>query len=122
MITYAHFIEPSENKRLDNILKWSTLITDYSEYDNYIVMSLDDKVDIGYIMYRDNHIFKIEIRKEFRGNGYIKELMAYFEQFSKDFWVDRITLTPLNKKVENMYRKMGFVDDVDNSRELVKWI
>ncbi len=122
MITYAHFIEPSENKRLDNILKWSTLITDYSEYDNYIVMSLDDKVDIGYIMYRDNHIFKIEIRKEFRGKGYIKELMAYFEQFSKDFWVDRITLTPLNKKVENMYRKMGFVDDVDNSRELVKWI
>ena len=104
-----HIISPTNNLILNRVLEWSLLIAYYSEYDNYIVLESEEGEYVGYLMYYDNHIYKLEVKETHRKLGYGKQLIQKYEDICVADGIKEITLTAMNFKLISFYEKLGFV-------------
>jgi ribosomal protein S18 acetylase RimI-like enzyme len=108
--------EPQTEYMIDRFQSYEAM-TEQIANSGYIYYILQKNgVDIGYtaIVPKDNSelfLSKAYIKKEFRGNGYFRQLLEFIKEYAKGNGFTHITLTVNkgNELANTVYTKTGFI-------------
>lgn len=99
---------------------------------NYYMLKLNHEV-IGYIAYEirqeDLYLSKIYISSKYRGQGYMREIFAYFDDLSKQLHLKQhLRVNQGNKRAISVYKHMGFqmageqITDIGSGYQMVDYV
>ncbi len=106
-----YLIKHNETKQqLLSVLEWAEMLNEdciITAQEDNLVLIIDEEI-IAYLFHKDGHIYKFEVKEEYRNKGYGSKLIKFYLDFAKSYNLPLVTLNAIDECSQKFYLKHGF--------------